>query len=73
MRPTASTGRTFKNPGMTSPKPPEHTKQLDKPLTPEEQKPGTNETQHEPDPQAEPIPNVDHRYHPRSPYTAGNS
>ena len=58
---------------MTSPKLPERPKQLDKPLPPEERKPGTNETQHQPDPQAEPIPDVDHKYHPRSPYTTGNS
>lgn len=57
---------------MTSPKSPESKKELDKPLPPEEDEPDTNEVQHHPDPNAEPIPGVDHKWHPRSPYTTGN-
>ena len=43
-----------------------------KTLPPEEDKPDTNEVQHHPDPKAEPIPGVDHKYHPKSPYTGGS-
>lgn len=58
---------------MTSPKNPETEKQRDKkPLAPDEDQPGTNATQHQPDPKAEPIPDGEVPYHPRSPYTTGN-
>jgi hypothetical protein len=33
---------------------------------------GTNAVEHEPDPQAEPIPDGHHKHVPRSPYTTGN-
>lgn len=33
---------------------------------------GTNAVQHRPDPQAEPIPDGEHKYVPRSPYRTGN-
>jgi hypothetical protein len=33
---------------------------------------GTNATQSRPDPQAEPIPDGEHKYVPRSPYRTGN-
>lgn len=33
---------------------------------------GTNETQKRPDPRAEPIPDGEHKYVPRSPYRTGN-
>lgn len=33
---------------------------------------GTNATQPRPDPQAEPIPDGEHKYVPRSPYRTGN-
>ena len=33
---------------------------------------GTNSVQHRPDPQAEPIPDGEHKYVPRSPYRTGN-
>lgn len=33
---------------------------------------GTNAAQHRPDPKAEPIPDGEHRYVPRSPYRTGN-
>ncbi|HTH80596.1 MAG TPA: hypothetical protein VL593_16610 [Ramlibacter sp.] len=57
---------------MTSRKPPDAAKEADKPLPPDEDKPDTNEVQHHPDPKAEPIPNVDHKWHPKSPYTGGS-
>ena len=34
---------------------------------------GTNAVQHRPDPKAEPIPDGEHKYVPRSPYRTGNS
>ena len=37
-----------------------------------DEQPGSNEVEHEPDPDAEPIPDGEHKYMPRSPYTAGN-
>jgi hypothetical protein len=43
-----------------------------KPSPPDDDKPDTNEVQHHPDPKAEPIPGVDHKWHPKSPYTTGN-
>jgi hypothetical protein len=57
---------------MVSPKLPERPQQPDEPLAADEDKPGTNATQHHPDPKAEPIPNGEQPYHPRSPYTTGN-
>ena len=57
---------------MATPRSPEEAKEADKPLPPEEDKPGTNEIQHEPNPKAEPEPNVDTKWRPRSPYTTGN-
>jgi len=33
---------------------------------------GTNTVQHHPDPKAEPIPDGEHKYVPRSPYRTGN-
>jgi hypothetical protein len=33
---------------------------------------GSNATQHRPDPKAEPIPDGEHKYVPRSPYRTGN-
>jgi hypothetical protein len=57
---------------MAIPTLPERPAQLDEPLPTEEDKPGTNETQHHPDPRAEPIPGREKTWHPRSPYTTGN-
>ena len=57
---------------MVTPKLPDRPAELDKPLPPEEDKPGTNETQHHPNPKAEPTPQGEQPYHPRSPYTTGN-
>ena len=39
---------------------------------PEGQEPGSNAVEHEPDPQAKPIPDGEHKYVPRSPFTHGN-
>lgn len=36
------------------------------------EEPGTNAVQHEPDPNAKPAPDGQHKYVPRSPYTSGN-
>ena len=33
---------------------------------------GTNAVRHRPDPKAEPIPDGEHKYVPRSPYRTGN-
>jgi hypothetical protein len=48
----------------------------DKPATAQEgkqeDKPGTNATQPQPNPKAEPIPGRQRPWHPRSPYTTGN-
>jgi hypothetical protein len=40
--------------------------------TPPGQEPGTNAVEHEPDPHAKPIPDGEHKYVPRSPFTHGN-
>jgi hypothetical protein len=37
-----------------------------------DEEPGSNEVEHEPDPKAKPIPDGDHKYVPRSPFTTGN-
>jgi hypothetical protein len=50
-------------------------KQQDKergPEAPADEEPGSNAVQHEPDPKAEPIPDGEHKYIRRSPYTTGN-
>ena len=57
---------------MVTPKLPERPEQLDKPLPASEDKPGTNETQHHPDPKAQPAADGDPKYRPSSPYTTGN-
>ena len=38
----------------------------------DEEEPGSNEVEHDPDPHAKPIPDGEHKYVPRSPYTTGN-
>lgn len=38
----------------------------------DDQEPGTNATEREPDPNAQPLPDGHHKYIPRSPYTAGH-
>lgn len=37
-----------------------------------DEEPGTNAVEHEPDPNAKPIPDGDHKYIRKSPFTAGN-
>jgi hypothetical protein len=46
----------------------------DKPASrnPVADEPGTNAVEHEPDPQAKPIPDGEHKYVPKSPFTTGN-
>jgi hypothetical protein len=44
----------------------------DSPQAPADDEPGTNAVEHEPDPKAQPIPDGEHKYIRRSPYTAGN-
>ena len=39
---------------------------------PANDEPGTNAVEHEPDPDAKPMPDGDHKYIRRSPYTSGN-
>jgi hypothetical protein len=39
---------------------------------PDGEEPGSNAVEHEPDAQAQPIPDGEHKYVKRSPYTAGN-
>ncbi|MGV3569789.1 MAG: hypothetical protein ACO1PB_04255 [Ramlibacter sp.] len=39
---------------------------------PQQEGAGTNAVQHRPDPKAEPIPDGEHKYVPRSPYRTGN-
>jgi hypothetical protein len=36
------------------------------------EEPGSNAVEHEPDPDAKPIPDGEHKYIRRSPYTTGN-
>lgn len=43
-----------------------------RPPEPAGDEPGTNEVEHEPDPNAKPIPDGEHKYIRRSPYTSGN-
>lgn len=43
-----------------------------RPQQPPSDEPGTNAVEHEPDPKAKPIPDGEHKYVPRSPYTHGN-
>ncbi len=42
------------------------------PDTMDAEEPGTNAGDHEPDPKAKPIPDGEHKYVRRSPYTTGN-
>jgi hypothetical protein len=60
---------------MTSRPPSDAGRKPDKPASADDEKPDTNEVQHEPDPKAEPIPGapgIDKKWHPKSPYTTGN-
>jgi hypothetical protein len=44
----------------------------DKRPPPSENERGTNAVEHEPDPKAEPLPDGERKYVPRSPFTTGN-
>jgi len=59
---------------MSAPKKPPKREQpkRDVPQDGQTQEPGSNSVEHEPDPDAQPIPDGEHRYIPRSPYTTGN-
>jgi hypothetical protein len=58
---------------MTSrPKPPPPAQDKQRPEVPGSHERGTNAVEHEPDPSADPLPDGEHKYMPRSPYTAGN-
>jgi len=51
------------------PEPPKAGDDARRPTEPVQQEPGTNAVEHEPDPDARPIPDGEHKYIPRSPYT----
>jgi hypothetical protein len=56
---------------MTTPRKPQDAD--DKQRThPQDEEPGSNAVEHEPDPDATPIADGEHKYQPRSPYTTGN-
>jgi len=58
----------------TQRKPPQAGEDRDqrRPDEPAHEPPGTNAVEHEPDPSAKPIPDGEHKYIRRSPYTSGN-
>lgn len=52
------------------PEPPRDDDDARRPPEPaQQQEPGTNAVEHKPDPDAKPIPDGEHKYIPRSPYT----
>lgn len=55
-------------------KPTKPSAKQEKPQAPEpvNEDPGSNAVEHQPDPEAKPIPDGEHKYVRRSPYTAGN-
>jgi hypothetical protein len=57
----------------TKPAPPKSADDKQRPQAPADEEPGSNVVEHEPDPKAEPLPDGQHKYVPRSPYTTGNS
>jgi hypothetical protein len=59
---------------MTIPKPPApRASDDDQPAQrPDAEEPGSNAVEHEPDPEAKPIADGEHKYVRRSPYTTGN-
>lgn len=56
----------------TKPAAPEAAQDKQRPQAPDAQEPGTNAVEHEPDPNAEALPEGERKYVPRSPHTAGN-
>jgi hypothetical protein len=59
-------------PMSKKPNPPEAADDARRAPEPADEEPGTNAVEHEPDPDAKPIPDGEHKYIPRSPYTSGN-
>lgn len=51
------------------PEPPKADDDARRPPKPARQEPGTNAVEHQPDPDAKPVPDGEHKYIPRSPYT----
>ena len=56
----------------SKPTPPEAADDPQRQPRPAGEEPGSNATEHEPDPTAKPIADGEHKYIKRSPYTAGN-
>ena len=57
---------------MSPKQPPPETPDDKQPAAQPGDKRGTNAVEHKPDPKAEPLPDGEHKYVPRSPYTTGN-
>jgi hypothetical protein len=58
-------------PMSKKPSPPEAADDARRPSDPAGEEPGSNAVEHEPDPHAKPIPDGEHKYIRRSPYTSG--
>ena len=56
----------------TKPASPQSADDAKHPQPTKDEEPGSNAVEHEPDPKAQPIPDGEHKYVRRSPYTAGN-
>ncbi|RYZ01202.1 MAG: hypothetical protein EOO24_15380 [Comamonadaceae bacterium] len=56
----------------SKPEPPKAGDDKSRPEPQPAQEPGTNAVEHEPDPHAKPVPDGEHKYIRRSPYTSGN-
>jgi hypothetical protein len=56
----------------TRPQPPSPAEDEQRPQAPGSQERGSNAVEHKPDPSADPLPDGEHKYVPRSPYTTGN-
>ena len=54
------------------PAPPDATQEKKRSPKPTREEPGSNAVEHEPDTQAEPVPDGEPRYVPSSPFTTGN-
>lgn len=54
------------------PSPPKAAEDAQRPPQADREEPGSNAVEHEPDPKAKPIPDGEHKYIRRSPYTSGN-
>jgi hypothetical protein len=56
----------------TKPKAPKKDEGKPQAPAPADEEPGSNAVEHEPDPDAKPIPDGEHKYVRRSPFTTGN-